>query len=199
MLDIQVQNSRKPYVRVTEEVMSECARQIRKSFDRFGHRLPHYTELPPVTLDFSVRGTAAGYADTLYADERCSVTRCRKPRTLKIKLNSALLMDKKTRKEMVEQTIPHEVAHLITHILWNKGGHGSHWRWAMYELGLDPDVYHKMKTSNTGGWKMKRWVYECKCRTHNITSIRHNKAQKGRARYHCQVCGHTIKWTGKQA
>ncbi len=43
------------------------------------------------------------------------------------------------------QTIPHEFAHIVTHLIWgceNVTHHGPQWKSVMIAYGLKPDIYH---------------------------------------------------------
>ena len=47
--------------------------------------------------------------------------------------------------QMVEQTLPHEVAHFIAWRVFKDGGHGVHWKAVMRALGCPADVKHRME------------------------------------------------------
>lgn len=75
---------------------------------------------------------------------------------------SLTLMDSE---ERVEITLKHEYAHMLAvdrHGIKARG-HGPHWRAAMADLGLDPEVHHR---------------YDCK----------RNQARQ-RVEYRCEKCG----------
>ncbi|MCW8944600.1 MAG: hypothetical protein OQL27_07480, partial [Sedimenticola sp.] len=46
---------------------------------------------------------------------------------------------------------------------------------------------HSYDVSRSSRRSLKRFSYQCECRTHELTSIRHNRVLKG-LRYHCVNC-----------
>ena len=88
-------------------------------------------------------------------------------------------------------TVPHEVAHYVVYRLFPNRRvkpHGIEWRNVMYALGAEPTVTCNYDLSGLPRRQLKRFTYQCRCRTHELTSIRHNRITAGRSRYHCQVC-----------
>lgn len=104
--------------------------------------------MPKVVYD--KRGTTAGTA--IY-------------REWKINLNPGLLMDPRHTDEMVNDTVPHELGHLVTfkvypetmdtNIIATRRGwkrtkrevHGPHWKEVMWAMGANPSRCHDMDTS----------------------------------------------------
>ncbi|MBT8120091.1 MAG: SprT-like domain-containing protein [Gammaproteobacteria bacterium] len=88
-------------------------------------------------------------------------------------------------------TIPHEVAHYVTDIIYglkNIKPHGKEWRVVMDAFGADASV-----TANydLAGIPMKRqavFTYQCACRVHRLSTTRHNKIKKRRYQYTCNFC-----------
>lgn len=65
----------------------------------------------------------------------------------KIDISERLMLD--FPREIIMQTIPHEVAHVAAFRLFNYGlnrgeSHGEPWQYIMTDLGLNPDIYHDM-------------------------------------------------------
>ncbi len=58
---------------------------------------------------------------------------------------SAYLMQNNPEEYAVE-VIPHELAHIIEHRLYNKSGHGPNFKYVMERLGCNGWTYHKMVT-----------------------------------------------------
>ena len=85
-------------------------------------------------LHFDLRGTDAAVA---------------RPQRNLIKFNPILLQS--NLQDYLNNTIPHEVAHLVSYIrngwvMSSKGGlsfHGEHWKSIMRDFGCEPLVYHK--------------------------------------------------------
>ena len=99
----------------------------------------------------------------------------------------------------LEQTVAHEVAHLIAHQMFGSGiqPHGEEWQLIMrgvYEL--PPDRCHTYAIRRRVG---TRYVYRCSCSDQDFafTPQRHALVAKGR-RYYCRRCKTTLSFTGEQ-
>lgn len=93
-------------------------------------------------------------------------------------------------------TVAHEVAHYITDILFglrNIKPHGAEWRSVMQDFGIAPQVTGRYDLSGIPLRQQKRFEYQCDCSIHKLSTVRHNKIIKGKARYHCRTCGTAIK------
>lgn len=99
----------------------------------------------------------------------------------------------------LQQTVAHEVAHLVAHQLY--GGqirpHGEEWQLIMrgvYELM--PDRCHSYEVARR---KASRYIYRCACpeRDFPFTGQRHALVRKGR-RYFCRNCRATLVFSGQQ-
>lgn len=65
----------------------------------------------------------------------------------KIDISERLMLD--FPREIIMQTIPHEVAHIAAFRLFQYGvnrgeSHGAPWQYIMVDLGLNPEIYHGM-------------------------------------------------------
>jgi SprT protein len=99
--------------------------------------------------------------------------------------------------EFINQVVPHEVAHLVTHEKYSKGtkrfnnvkAHGHEWRHVMVTFGLSPDRCHKMDVSE---FKQQRTKYEYVCpscgRSYKVGGKIHNNIQGGKV-YVCKCKG----------
>ena len=112
--------------------------------------------------------------------------------------------------DFLDRTVPHEVAHYIDFM--NNGSkqrmfaggrrnmHGKHFKAVMQSLGAqDVSTYHSYDTGARR--KQRRWEYKCSCYTWKISTIIHNRVQKGEHRQCSQDCKETItakNWTGKE-
>lgn len=108
-----------------------------------------------------------------------------------IRLNAELL--ERHPREMLEQTIPHEVAHVVANHLYGPRirPHGPEWRSIMQAFGVTPDVRHNMHAEPTR--RLRRHHYLCGCPDGvELTAIRHNRAQRGTV-YRCRRCGETLR------
>lgn len=101
-----------------------------------------------------------------------------------IRINRILL--EANLKEVVGQTIPHEVAHLVAFQLYGKGeGHGPRWQAIMTDcFGLAPDRCHRMDTTQSSP---RPHQYRCRCRTFQLSKRMHSSISSGRFRI-CNSC-----------
>ena len=116
-----------------------------------------------------------------------------------IRLNYDVLHDDRYYQDMIHQTVPHELAHIIVHQIWpDAGAHGAHWQMIMAIFGKPATRCHQYETKAVK--KHKKFHYTCLCpeRIHYFGQARHNRAQSGQRRYHCTLCGKTVTWNGKE-
>lgn len=124
----------------------------------------------PPTIDYQVRGLKAGVA---YLQQN------------RISLNRTLLMA--NQQAFIQQTVPHELAHLIVYQVFGKvKPHGKEWQFVMEQLFNCPaQTCHQFDTSQVIG---KQFRYQCACQQHQLSIRRHNKIQRGQADYRCKAC-----------
>jgi len=95
-------------------------------------------------------------------------------------------------------TIPHEVAHYACYQLHGKARHikphGKEWKAIMNAFGVDASVTCQLDISDLPQKRLNRHIYQCACRRHELTSIRHNRIQRGLAQYACPVCRETLTY-----
>jgi len=135
---------------------------------------------PPVT--FNLKGRTAGIYRWNPVNGFCS-----------IRLNNILL--KENEDVFIEQTVPHELAHHITRVLYGRvSPHGREWKSVMIRLGVSPTRCHDYDVTNSQVRRGTRYVYSCdKCgKEHNITAYKHSRA----SRYRCK-CHGDITFTGR--
>lgn len=111
-----------------------------------------------------------------------------------IRINRQLLNQNPT--EIIEQTCPHEAAHLIAYHLygtkaWN---HGPYWKQVMRALGKSPDRCHELVTVSF----LRKPVYQCNyCnRQGPISPTLHNRVVSGRASLKRCKCGGQYSFVG---
>lgn len=100
-------------------------------------------------------------------------------------------------KDMLEDTIPHEVAHQINLIIYGKSGHGPAWKRVMREcFGLmNPKSCTDFNYDLGERKRRRRFAYDCESCGKNfvVGIVRHNKEQKfqvkGNGYYRCQCKG----------
>lgn len=96
--------------------------------------------------------------------------------------------------DFLARTLPHEVAHVMAFRLHGPriSPHGVEWRELMRFFGADPSRCHDFDVSDLGVRTLNRYHYRCGCGTHQLTSIRHRRIQRGQ-RYLCRACGQALE------
>lgn len=93
--------------------------------------------------------------------------------------------------DSLDNTVPHEVAHYVSHILYGLKRirpHGKEWKAIMHLLGAEPRVTGNYDLSGISVRRQRRFNYSCDCMTHQLTTVRHNKIAKGQSQYFCRKC-----------
>ncbi|MCG7874030.1 MAG: SprT-like domain-containing protein [Candidatus Thiodiazotropha lotti] len=110
---------------------------------------------------------------------------------MKIRYNSTLLAQ--YGEKFLEQTVPHEVAHLLARRLYGQSikPHGSEWRSIMSYFNVPANRCHSFDTSQSAARSMRYFDYHCLCRQHKLSAIRHNRIISG-VTYLCQTCGSSL-------
>jgi len=100
--------------------------------------------------------------------------------------------------DFLQQTVPHEVAHLVAHHMFGDriAPHGQEWQLIMrgvYEL--PPLRCHSYEVKRR---QVLRYLYRCPCPSSEFafTPQRHSLVRKGR-RYLCRQCRHTLVFSGQ--
>jgi len=93
--------------------------------------------------------------------------------------------------ENLSDTVPHEVAHYIVHEVYGRRRikpHGPQWQALMSQFGADAGVTFNMDLAGIPQRSQKTHPYRCDCRTHDVSTTRHNRVKRGSGRYHCRFC-----------
>ena len=96
-------------------------------------------------------------------------------------------------------TVPHEVAHYVTDILYGLHRvrpHGMEWQGVMRSFGVEPRACGDYDLSGVPVRRQRRFSYACGCSTHRLTAQRHNKVHRGEALYRCRRCGGPLFFAG---
>lgn len=142
--------------------------------------------LPRPTLDFGLKGQCAG--------QMCASQHFGAPR-FRLRLN--LTLAKAYQQAFIEDVIPHEIAHLIIMHRYglNRRGrqkirpHGLEWQQVMHECFQRPaTLYHTFLLPAPKRRTLATYRYKCLCREHQLSSIRHNRAQRQGVKYLCNFC-----------
>jgi SprT protein len=153
-----------------EQTLEHTRRLINQASDRFG--LP----IPQPEVRFDLRGRAAGMA-------------LRPPHGRGIiRYNRAMLAENGL--AFIQQTVPHEVAHLVAGIVHGRRirPHGAEWRSIMAFFGAEAVRCHSFTVPPHQRRKMRYFSYRCACRNHRLSATRHNRSQAG-VIYLCRSCG----------
>ena len=100
------------------------------------------------------------------------------------------------------ETIPHEVAHYVTDILYGLRSikpHGAQWKSVMQVFGVVANRTANYDLSGLPVRKFQTFVYHCGCQNYELTSRRHNKIVKGTGHYMCRDCGGKLLFVKKSA
>ena len=135
---------------------------------------------PKVEIHFDLRGRGAGQV------RRQAVG------VWRVRYNPALL--ERHGEDFLARTVPHEVAHILAFRLHGLGiqPHGPEWRSLMQGFGAAPDRCHDFDVSGLQARTLNRSPYQCGCRSHQLTSIRHHRILRGQ-RYLCRTCGQALE------
>jgi SprT protein len=135
---------------------------------------------PRVNVLLNLRGASAGQVRQ-YRDGR-----------LTIRYNLAMAAHQP--EAFIAETVPHEVAHVVTSVCHGRvRPHGREWQRVMQWFGIDqPRRCHDF-ASPVAGRSQRRWAYRCDCREHQLSTTRHNRAQRG-LDYICRACSGPLRF-----
>jgi len=91
-----------------------------------------------------------------------------------------------------KETIPHEVAHYITDVLYGPRKirpHGNEWKSVMQVFGVTANRTANYDLTGLPVRNFQTYVYHCGCQNYELTSRRHNKILRGTGSYLCRDCG----------
>lgn len=160
-------------------IESHIDKVVRESLDKASD--VYEREFPAIPVRHDIKGKCAGQF-------------CRRQGGLKyLRFNPVLAKENQGR---FDDTVIHEVAHYVAFEL-NEGHyirpHGVEWKSVMMQLGIrNPKTCHSMNVGNVTTRKNKTFSYACNCNTFELTSIRHNRSQKGTT-YYCRKCKGGLK------
>ena len=174
------------FMRKAEARVVQCWKKLNKQFKR---NLP----APRVYFDLRSRRIAGEASDG------------------RIRFNLAYVPN--NGEEMLNQTVPHEVAHVWLRAIGDpshvrssaqaihdfnrvslgmrrtrRSPHGPTFMRVLGFLGGRMERTHNMKVDATSlGRRGVTWKYKCECRTHEVSTIKHNKMRRGQTRI-CKYC-----------
>ncbi len=137
-----------------------------------------------VEITFDLKGRAAGMYRIKYSKGRIFRQQQRE-----IRYNPYIFS--KYFEDNYLTTIPHEVAHYVTDIIYglkNIKPHGKEWKAVMHAFEADASVTANYDLSGVPLKKQSLFTYRCDCRDHQLSTTRHNKIRQRRYRYYCNFC-----------
>ncbi len=140
--------------------------------------------VPEIDTLFNLRGRCAGMYRT-----RRTATDCER----QIRFNPWLFA--KYFDDNLKNTVPHEVAHYVTDLLFGLQSikpHGQQWKQVMALFGAEPLVRGDYDLTGIPVNSVKRFRYYCDCRTIELSHYRHKKIISGQQRYLCRECGQLL-------
>jgi SprT protein len=133
---------------------------------------------PQVTVRCDLRGSNAG--------------QLRQYRNGALVIRYNLAMAEQQPEAFIAETVPHEVAHVVTWVCHGRvRPHGPEWQAVMRWFGFRQPRRCHVFDEPAEGRRQRRWAYRCDCREHQLSTTRHNRAQRG-LHYVCRVCGSTL-------
>jgi SprT protein len=145
--------------------------------------------LPEASIDFSLRGRCAGQARVDHEDRTS------------LRINQQLLRENLD--DFLNQTIPHEVAHLVVNWQFRKKRkklrpHGQEWQTVMRNcFDLEPKRCHSYQTT-PARVVPRPFLYSCSCREHHLTNIMHNRLSRSYQAL-CKTCNTKITFIRTQS
>ncbi len=114
-----------------------------------------------------------------------------------IELNAIYLQ--RAREAMLEETVAHELAHLLVFHLSprrRQPPHGKLWQDIMQQwFGVKPERTHGFPTAGVRSRRQRRWSYRCSCGSHELSTVRHHRVQRGTV-YLCRRCHKPLQQEG---
>lgn len=171
--------SNRSYLAMSNQHQEYLLRRMTDWYLERGRQLYPNHSIRPVKVAFDLLGGTAGYYH---------------PAQLLIRYNLPLAQNQFD--AYVNRTVPHEVAHHIVdevHRTWRRRAspHGEEWRSVMRHFGQDPVRCHDFDLKGIKLKQQRRFSYWCACQEHLITTVRHNRVNKG-ARYRCIKCNQLL-------
>jgi SprT protein len=94
-------------------------------------------------------------------------------------------------------TVPHEVAHYVTDMLFGirrVRPHGAEWQAVMRAFNADASRTADYDLSGIPVRMQRRFGYRCACLVHQLSTRRHNQVCRGAMRYFCRLCGEELRY-----
>jgi len=160
----------------------DCITKAENAFSRHS--------IPMIDIKYDLRGRCAGQYTRV---NRSGLHKSVGLSYRSFRFNPVLLQE--NYEDYLENTVPHEVAHYITDLVYpHAKPHGREWKGVMESvLGVSATRCHKYDTTNSRVRTVRRVAYTCACgHEHNVTVNMHNKILRGSVRI-CKKCRTQIK------
>jgi SprT protein len=90
--------------------------------------------------------------------------------------------------QFLNDTVPHELAHIVAYRVFGDRGHGVHWKQVMNFLGFEATRCHSYAVQRRSSAKQYSYGCACEGKTHEVSAQRQAWINKGK-RYACNTCG----------
>lgn len=161
-----------------QQVLAATAACVQQAGDLYGRAFA------PIEVCFDLRGTAAGMYRVRRGERR-------------IRYNPWIFA--RYFDDSLAVTVPHEVAHYVTDCLYGLARvrpHGPEWQAVMRALGASARVTGRYDLRGLPLRRQRRFAYRCDCGSHQLSTVRHNRVQRGEALYLCRQCRKAIVYAG---
>lgn len=151
---------------ISAEDKYKITKKVEELYQKAKTIFPNLENWTRPAWDAKVTGTTAGLAYFLQN---------------RISLNAGLF--NRNKDDFFNDTIPHEIAHLVAFMVYNDRSHGPVWKNTMQKLGYSPSRLHSMDITEVKRTvTVQRWVYKCGCSdlTHYLTDSQHLELKNGK-------------------
>ncbi len=163
-----------------EQVINKTNHFLQSAGDYYNR---HFPEIPVL---FDLTGKAAG----MYRVKACQRV---------IRYNPYIFS--KYFDDNFSETIPHEVAHYVTDVLYGLKKirpHGNEWKSVMQVFGVAANRTANYDLTGLPQRNYQKFIYHCGCQNYALTSRRHNKMLRGAGHYLCRDCGGKLLFVKNQ-
>jgi SprT protein len=147
--------------------------------------------LPLPEIEFTQRGAVAAQTFT-YRDEENNIVKTR------LNYNPYYIVEDP--QKFMEQTIPHEVAHIFQHALHPQSKpHGIEWIGIMKKFGVTPEIYTDIHVDNPVPQAKLLHLYQCmECGAKKVFNKKEHDQFEGKLKLpECEKCGGVMEFVRK--
>ncbi|ADM80033.1 hypothetical protein phiAS5_ORF0190 [Aeromonas phage phiAS5] len=129
-------------------------------------------------VEFNMKGRAAGQAKMVGSKFGGYDSR---KYTIRFNVNM-MIMSEKAWWHLLDETVSHEIAHIVDYVQRNKSGHDSRWKFIHAMLNGSSETYHQLEVA------CAEYEYNVHGKVVKLGPVRHNKIQEGKS-YRVEVNG----------